>query len=94
MNSPRCQYDCPPDFSFCPKCGTNLDVECSQCGFTAPVDFTFCPKCGNELRKADQGEDAGQVGEELVTTGLMMAVQRLISREYAELLREAGGEYL
>ena len=24
MNCPKCHHDCPPDFSFCPKCGTPL----------------------------------------------------------------------
>jgi len=52
MNCPKCHYDCPPDFGFCPKCGTALQQACAQCGFQAPPDFAFCPQCGTPLASA------------------------------------------
>ncbi|MCI0394566.1 MAG: tetratricopeptide repeat protein [Chloroflexi bacterium] len=52
MNCPKCNYACPPDFAFCPKCGTTLQQSCQQCGFQAPLDFAFCPKCGSRLGSA------------------------------------------
>ena len=53
MNCPNCQHECPPEFSFCPKCGTVLERECGNCGYLAPLDFAFCPKCGSALSKTD-----------------------------------------
>ncbi|MBM4432265.1 MAG: hypothetical protein FJ026_18235, partial [Chloroflexi bacterium] len=26
MQCPRCQYDCPAEFAFCPQCGTPLSA--------------------------------------------------------------------
>jgi hypothetical protein len=26
MNCPRCQFDCPPDFAFCPGCGAKISA--------------------------------------------------------------------
>ena len=91
MNCPECHYECPPDFSFCPKCGSNLEIECFECGFTVSADFAFCPKCGSTLGIADEGGDQVQT-EEIISPAFESAMQRLIPQEYAERLREAGGQ--
>lgn len=49
-----CGFEAPPDFAFCPKCGTKLPLVCSGCSYACPPDFAFCPKCGAKL-----GADAG-----------------------------------
>ena len=89
MNCPQCHYECPPDFSFCPKCGSSLELACSRCGFEAPVDFAFCPKCGSTLVIADEGGDQVKT-EEIIPPAFESAMQRLVPQEYAERLREAG----
>jgi len=91
MNCPNCNYECPPDFSFCPKCGSSLELECSRCGFTAPADFAFCPKCGSTLGNVDEGGDQAHT-EEIISPAFESAMQRLVPQEYAERLREAGGQ--
>jgi len=84
MNCPQCHHDCPPDFSFCPKCGTALQQACTQCGFQAPPDFAFCPKCGTPLAPAAPAAPATDVTAE--------RLQRLVPREFAERLLATRGQ--
>jgi len=46
----NCGETAPPNFRFCPACGTSLAAEkkCTQCGETIPVSAQFCPMCGAE----------------------------------------------
>ena len=74
MNCPSCQHECPPEFSFCPKCGTALERTCSSCGYRAPLDFSFCPKCGSALSEADQETPPEQTS----SLALEAALQRLV----------------
>ncbi|MEA3439006.1 MAG: adenylate/guanylate cyclase domain-containing protein [Chloroflexota bacterium] len=90
MNCPQCQYECPPDFSFCPKCGAALERECTNCGHHAPSDFAFCPKCGSSLSAVDKGTSVTKTDKAMSPT-LESALQRLVPQEYAERLREVGG---
>ncbi len=83
MNCPKCHHDCPPDFSFCPKCGTALQQTCTQCGFQAPPDFAFCPKCGTPLPSAAPAPASDVTAERL---------QRLVPKEFAERLRATRGQ--
>jgi class 3 adenylate cyclase/tetratricopeptide (TPR) repeat protein len=84
MSCPKCHHDCPPDFSFCPKCGTALQQACTQCGFQAPPDFAFCPKCGTPLASAAPAAPATDVTAE--------RLQRLVPREFAERLLATRGQ--
>jgi ABC-type oligopeptide transport system substrate-binding subunit/class 3 adenylate cyclase len=83
MKCPKCHYDCPPDFGFCPKCGTALQQECTQCGFQAPPDFAFCPKCGTPLAPAAPAPAPDVTAERL---------QRLVPKEFAERLLATRGQ--
>ena len=86
MQCPKCQCDCPPDFTFCPQCGVLLQLTCERCGFRAPAEFAFCPQCGSALAApAAQAERDTQAM-------LSNAVQRLIPREWAERLRATRGQ--
>ena len=81
MNCPKCHYDCPPDFGFCPKCGTALQQACTQCGFQAPPDFAFCPQCGTPLAPAAPAPDM-----------MVERMQRLVPKEFAERLLATRGQ--
>jgi hypothetical protein len=87
MNCPNCQHECPPEFRFCPKCGTALERTCASCGYQTPLDFAFCPKCGSDLCTPDQETPS----EHTISPALEAALQRLVPGEYAERLRQAGG---
>ena len=49
MQCPKCHSDCPPEFDFCPRCATSLQVTCPQCGSRAPGDIRFRPECATAL---------------------------------------------
>ncbi|MGD2178327.1 MAG: adenylate/guanylate cyclase domain-containing protein, partial [Anaerolineae bacterium] len=83
MNCPRCAYECPPDFDFCPKCAAQVRATCPQCGFRAPVDFAFCPMCATALAAAKEKPAAPALDE---------AIQRLVPREFAERLLATRGQ--
>jgi hypothetical protein len=83
MNCPECHYDCPPDFGFCPKCGTALQQACTQCGFQVPPDFAFCPKCGTPLAPAAPAPAPDVTAERF---------QRLVPKEFAERLLATRGQ--
>ena len=49
-------FDCPDcgegvksGMSFCPYCGTELDLICSSCGMELKEDWNFCPNCRNQI---------------------------------------------
>jgi len=84
MNCPKCHYDCPPDFAFCPKCGAALQQVCAGCGFQAPPDFAFCPKCGAALGVTVLTEHA--------PPNIEARLQRLVPKEYAERLLATRGQ--
>jgi ABC-type oligopeptide transport system substrate-binding subunit/class 3 adenylate cyclase/tetratricopeptide (TPR) repeat protein len=86
MKCPKCAYDCPPEFAFCPKCGTELQQSCSGCGFLAPVDFSFCPKCGSELGAPEA------ISEEGAPDRTAERLQRLVPKAYAERLLATRGQ--
>ncbi|WP_139257461.1 zinc ribbon domain-containing protein [Desulforamulus aeronauticus] len=45
---PGCSVPIQRNFSFCPKCGLNLQpgVQCKSFGASLTAGGTFCPKCG------------------------------------------------
>ncbi|MGD2177793.1 MAG: adenylate/guanylate cyclase domain-containing protein, partial [Anaerolineae bacterium] len=86
MDCPQCDYECPPDFGFCPRCGSVLQHVCDRCGFQMPTDFTFCPKCGTPA-----APPAAQVPHD-TRTALAESVQRLVPKELAERLLTARGQ--
>jgi class 3 adenylate cyclase/tetratricopeptide (TPR) repeat protein len=82
---PKCQNECPPEFDFCPRCATPLQVTCPQCGFRAPADFQFCPKCATALA-------APAVAAERDRQAMLQhAIQRLIPKELADRLQATCG---
>ena len=86
MTCPKCGFDCPAEFDFCPKCGTLLQQACAQCGFQVPADFSFCPKCGTAVA-------AVAVAAERDTQALLShAVQRLSPKAFADRLLATRGE--
>jgi class 3 adenylate cyclase/tetratricopeptide (TPR) repeat protein len=83
---PKCGFDCPTEFDFCPRCATALQVSCPQCGFRAPADFSFCPKCATALA-------APVAAAERDTQAMLShAVQRLIPKAFAERLLATRGQ--
>jgi len=83
---PKCGFDCPTEFDFCPRCATVLQVSCPTCGFRVPAEFAFCSKCATALA-------APVVAAERDTQAMLShAVQRLIPKEFAERLRTARGQ--
>jgi len=49
MKCPKREHDNPSDALFCNKCGTKLEIVCTECGKTNPPGSGFCNKCGNDL---------------------------------------------
>jgi class 3 adenylate cyclase/predicted ATPase len=49
MKCGRCDFENPPGFAFCGKCGSPLLSVCPQCGFENPPGLAFCGKCGKPL---------------------------------------------
>ncbi|MGD2147349.1 MAG: adenylate/guanylate cyclase domain-containing protein, partial [Anaerolineae bacterium] len=87
MECPKCHNDCPPDFAFCPRCGTSLQQTCLQCGFEAPPDFAFCPKCGARL-----GVPESATAPEPTADAIPERIRRLMPPEYVDRLLAASGK--
>jgi len=83
---PKCHFDCPAEFDFCPKCGTLLQQACPKCGFQVSAEFAFCPKCGRAI--AAPAVAAGPDTQAL----LRHAIQRLVPKEYAARLLATRGQ--
>ncbi len=63
MTCPNCKNRINDDFSFCPKCGTQIKKndhinetddlielsECSVCGESVSAEENFCPSCGSKI---------------------------------------------
>lgn len=49
MRCPVCEWDNPPEFSFCGRCGAPLQRRCPRCGFEGPGNLFFCGRCGAEI---------------------------------------------
>ena len=86
MICPKCGFDCPPEFGFCPKCGALLQRSCPKCGVRVPAEFAFCPQCGSPVA-------APAVAAERDTQAMLShAIQRLIPRQLAERLLATRGQ--
>ena len=93
MNCPRCQFDCPPDFAFCPKCGTSLPRTCGTCGFLAASEFAFCPRCGAKISAEQPPAAKPDLQTPATSTDLATsALRRLVPQEYAERLLATRGQ--
>ena len=85
MICPKCGFDCPAEFDFCPRCATALQVSCPKCGFRASAEFAFCPKCATALA-------AAAVAERDTQAMLSHVVQRLIPKAFADRLLATRGQ--
>ncbi len=47
---PSCQKPVDKGFTFCPHCGTKLQLVCPECGKPAESTWRNCPHCGHELK--------------------------------------------
>ena len=54
MECQRCQFENRPWAKFCLKCGTKLELHCSQCGKRLPSAANFCDECGFSLTGASE----------------------------------------
>ena len=52
MQCPRCQYENPPQSSFCLECGGRLTITCGSCGAALPSGSRFCNYCGTPVQSA------------------------------------------
>ena len=52
MQCPRCQYENPPQSSFCLECGWRLTITCGSCGAALPSGSRFCNYCGTPVQPA------------------------------------------
>ena len=79
-------FDCPPEFDFCPRCATALQVSCPNCGFRTSAGFAFCPKCAAALA-------APVAAAERDTQAMLShAVERLIPKAFADRLLATRGQ--
>jgi adenylate cyclase len=62
MKCTGCGFEAPPDFAFCPNCGSKLPAACPSCHSSCSHDFAFCPKCGARL-EAGPAEQPGRAAE-------------------------------
>ena len=86
MICPKCAFDCPPDFDFCPRCATALLRTCPNCGYRMPADFACCPKCATALAAP------AAAAERDTQAMLSHAVERLIPKAFADRLLETRGK--
>ncbi len=56
MKCTGCGFEAPPEFAFCPKCGSKLPIACPSCSAVCPPDFAFCPRCGGRLTGAPSAQ--------------------------------------
>jgi class 3 adenylate cyclase/tetratricopeptide (TPR) repeat protein len=84
---PQCEFDCPAEFGFCPKCGTLLQRSCEKCGFQVLAEFAFCPKCGTAVQAG-----SAEALQQQSSAAFVQAAQRLIPRGFADRLRATRGE--
>src|SRR5258706_16227285 len=47
-----CEYENPPDSSFCEECGVRLERRCPSCGSPCTATAKFCRSCGTTLAAA------------------------------------------
>jgi len=73
MTCPNCKNIINDDFSFCPKCGTQIKKndhnnesgdlieisECSVCGESVSADENFCPSCGSKITGNEKKKEIG-----------------------------------
>jgi len=86
MQCSKCHFEAPADFTFCPKCGAQLQRVCPQCGFAVPAEFAFCPRCGRAVDLASP-----EAIQQQSAVALTEAAQRLIPKEFAERIRATRG---
>ena len=48
-----CGQICPPEATFCTKCGSPLVIKC-ECGTDNKPDYDFCMGCGKPLKKNNE----------------------------------------
>ena len=92
---PVCAKENPEQAKFCLYCGTALEAGaervCPQCGTHLPAHARFCFACGVSLDAS-----SSVVGMKHGSLALPQAVERLMPRQYVELLQAAqrriGGE--
>ena len=51
MECPKCNFENREGVRFCEKCGTKMEIVCSNCGAKIPPDRQFCGECGRALTK-------------------------------------------
>ena len=87
MECPVCKTENPEGAKFCLNCGAKLILTCAECGTELPVNAKFCHECGAHIEEpAASPVTDGERGE------LAEVLQRMVPQEYAERLREAGGQ--
>ena len=85
MECPGCRTENPEGAKFCMNCGEKLVLTCTECGTELPAKAKFCYECGANISETPSSTGLEDEGARLAT-----ALQRLVPREYAERLREAG----
>jgi len=50
---PKCGEPVAEHFTYCPHCGTRLQLICSKCGKPVEENWQVCPNCGEKLKKED-----------------------------------------
>jgi RNA polymerase subunit RPABC4/transcription elongation factor Spt4 len=50
---PHCGAPVQSGYGYCPKCGKNLSLHCSQCQHVVHADDVYCPYCGHRLIAAN-----------------------------------------
>ena len=86
MVCPVCNTENPQGANFCLNCGEKLIQTCVECGTELPPGAKFCFECGAKVT-----ESLAELEEAIPPESLMASIQRLVPKEYAERLREAGG---
>ena len=60
MNCPQCGYECPPDFAYCPKCGTALAAPETRTHAIADSIQRYLPQGYADRLMAAGGQMAGE----------------------------------
>ena len=53
MECSKCQFENREGVKFCEKCGTKMELVCSNCGANIPLDRQFCGECGRALTEQE-----------------------------------------